>query len=223
MRRRTGDRGVPISRRRREVTTSNGAGDELEAPLQAWVRRECKARDLLHYHTHRSQRSEPGFPDSVIVGSRGILFRELKSDVGRPSAEQVRWLHRLGQAGADAGIWTPQDRRTGRILNELNWLARRRPAAITALGRDLAKTLYLLSCEAEPAAALHWDARSRHVDQQRWHLHSDAVLRMVRDALPHTAEQVDTWLRSHGLASPAPTRIFQALAEDLTRASARRP
>jgi hypothetical protein len=220
MSRRTGNGGIPISRRRRGVTVPYEARDQLEAPLQAYVRRECKARDLLHYHTHRSERSERGFPDSVIVGPRGAMFRELKSDTGRPDPEQLVWLRRLRAAGADAGIWTPQDRRSGRILNELNWLARQHRVPAGNLRGDLAKTLYLFShADDEPAAALHWDAGSRHVDRDRWHLNADTTVRMLLAVLPRTQEQIDAWLREHHLVNPDPARVFAVLGEDLARST----
>lgn len=192
--------------------------EELEAPLQRYVRAECRQRDLLHYHTARSDRSEPGFPDSVIVGPRGVLFRELKSDTGRPSAEQTTWLRQLQAAGADADVWTPQDKRSGRILNELNWVARRTVAAADALGDDLAKALYLFD-NTHPSADLHWDAGSRHVDRQHWQLRAGTVVRMLRAALPCTPEQAAVWIRHHGLIRPSPARVFRELDKALARAT----
>ncbi|MEU7905341.1 hypothetical protein [Actinoplanes sp. NPDC049118] len=219
MSRRTGPGGFLISRRRQGNTTPYGAHDELEAPLQAFVRRECKRRDLLHYHTHRSERSERGFPDSVIVGPRGVMFRELKSNIGRPDPHQLRWILRLRAAGADAAIWTPKDRRSGQILNDLNWLARA-PGRTRTLPADLAKTLYLFSrADEEPAAGAHWDAGSAHVDHDRWHLHAQTTIRMVLAALPHTPDQVGQWLREHHLTSPEASRVFAALRDDLARSA----
>ncbi|SDT74144.1 hypothetical protein [Actinoplanes derwentensis] len=218
MSRRTAASRIPGARAPRAAPPTPGPDEELEAPLQKYVRAECRERDLLHYHTARSDRSEPGFPDSVIVGPRGVLFRELKSGTGRPNADQVVWLQRLQDAGADADIWTPQDRRSGRILNELNWVARRAPAPADTVGDDLAKLLYLFE-NTHPAADLHWDAGSRHVDRHRWQLRADTVLRMVRAALPSTPEQAGAWMRRHGLIRPSPAQIFRALDEALTRTS----
>ena len=89
-----------------------------EDQLQAAVLDLCKLRGLLAYHTHDSRRSQPGFPDLVIAGSRGHLFRELKGSRGRTSTAQANWLYRLGASG-DAAIWTPADLRSGRIQKEL--------------------------------------------------------------------------------------------------------
>lgn len=51
-----------------------------------------------------------GFPDLVLVHpQRGVLFRELKTDVGHVTAEQEAWLDRLAGAGCDAKVWRPAD------------------------------------------------------------------------------------------------------------------
>jgi hypothetical protein len=59
-----------------------------------------------------------GFPDLVIVGPGGILYRELKTDVGRLSPEQVVWLRKLAVV-SDAGTWRPADLHDGTIEREL--------------------------------------------------------------------------------------------------------
>lgn len=63
-----------------------------------------------------------GFPDLVLVGRGGILYRELKTEKGRLSPEQVVWLRTLNSAGADAGIWRPADLECGTIELELRTL-----------------------------------------------------------------------------------------------------
>lgn len=60
------------------------------------------------YHTHDSRRSNPGFPDLVLVRDR-VLFRELKTDKGRLTKEQEDWIAKLTKAGANAGVWRPRD------------------------------------------------------------------------------------------------------------------
>lgn len=67
-----------------------------------------------------------GYPDLTIVGG-GVLFRELKSDRGQLSAEQVTWSARLKSAGADFAVWHPTDLRSGRIERELRALRVRKP------------------------------------------------------------------------------------------------
>lgn len=69
-----------------------------------------------------------GFPDCVLVGTR-VLFRELKADDGKPSAEQRGWYFALTRAGADVGYWTPDDWRSGRIEAVLRAISPKTPAA----------------------------------------------------------------------------------------------
>jgi hypothetical protein len=63
-----------------------------------------------------------GFPDLVIAGLGGQMFRELKSAKGVLSPEQVVWIGELTRGGADAGVWRPADLRSGRIEQELRAL-----------------------------------------------------------------------------------------------------
>ena len=69
----------------------------------------AKTLGCIVYHTHDSRRSEPGFPDLVIVGRSGFIFRELKTQKGYLSEAQVLWLDKLTAAGADADVWRPSD------------------------------------------------------------------------------------------------------------------
>ena len=81
----------------------------LEAEFQSQVRQICSLRGLLVYHTHDSRRSDAGFPDLVIVGSRGMLYRELKKQDGVVSPMQQYWIDRLHDVGCDAAVWRPSD------------------------------------------------------------------------------------------------------------------
>ncbi len=79
-----------------------------ERELQQLIREACAVFRLLCYHTHDSRRSEPGFPDLVVVGSR-CLFRELKTTRGRLTTAQTTWLTALAAASVDAAVWRPAD------------------------------------------------------------------------------------------------------------------
>lgn len=79
-----------------------------EAEFQAEVMRAALSLGLLAYHPYRSLKSVPGFPDTVIVGSRGVLYRELKMPKGKPSPEQLHWVAALTEAGQNVGIWRPE-------------------------------------------------------------------------------------------------------------------
>ncbi len=89
-----------------------------ERELLDVVRDACRWGGLLTFHTYDSRRSEPGFPDVVVVGPSGVIFRELKSERGRLTPDQVRWLDRLNAAGANAAVWRPADW-PARVLTEL--------------------------------------------------------------------------------------------------------
>jgi hypothetical protein len=51
-----------------------------------------------------------GFPDLVLVHkTRGLVFAELKSQTGRLSDKQERWIDLLTYSGAEAHVWRPTD------------------------------------------------------------------------------------------------------------------
>jgi len=51
-----------------------------------------------------------GFPDLVLAHpTRGVIFAELKSAVGRVSEAQRSWLDTLELAGVEAYVWRPTD------------------------------------------------------------------------------------------------------------------
>lgn len=75
----------------------------------------------LIYHTHDSRRSQPGFPDLVLVSEhRGrALFRELKTDAGGVSPAQFSWISGMILAKLNVGVWRPADLKSGRIIKDL--------------------------------------------------------------------------------------------------------
>lgn len=91
-----------------------------EAQLQASVLELCRDLGLYAYHTYDSRRCEPGWPDLVIVGAGGILFRELKDQRNMPTPEQRHVGRLLLAAGASWAIWRPGDLVTGQILDQLS-------------------------------------------------------------------------------------------------------
>ena len=97
------------------------ARDMSEDALLAQVRSAALTLGWIVYHTHDSRRSEPGFPDLVLVNPRQgrILWRELKKEKGRVSVEQRKWLDALRAAGQDVGVWRPADLLEERIVAEL--------------------------------------------------------------------------------------------------------
>jgi hypothetical protein len=81
---------------------------------------------LLWYHTFDSRKSNKGFPDLVVCGIGGVLYRELKTADGSVSPAQKKWLQALADAGQDAGIWRPDDVESQRVWKELRAVAYRR-------------------------------------------------------------------------------------------------
>ena len=77
-----------------------------EKQFQAHVALVARMKGWLVYHTYDSRRSEPGFPDLVLVREK-VLFRELKTDQGRVSPAQKVWAETLEQAESDYKLWRP--------------------------------------------------------------------------------------------------------------------
>jgi hypothetical protein len=78
-----------------------------ERIFQQVITEAARLGGWLVYHTHDSRRSEPGFPDLVLVRDR-VVFAELKTEKAKPTPEQLQWLERLEQAGAEVHLWRPQ-------------------------------------------------------------------------------------------------------------------
>lgn len=92
----------------------------LAGQVLAWSEKEFQEQVLnaaqalgwsLRFHVFDSRRSEPGFPDLVLVHpDRGwLMFRELKTEKGRTTPAQDRWMSGLGMVGMNVGVWRPRD------------------------------------------------------------------------------------------------------------------
>lgn len=84
-----------------------------ERQLLEAIRALAKRLDWLVYHTHDSRRSEPGFPDLVLVRDARVIFAELKTQRGRVSPAQDVWLKRLAEVShtleaVAAGLVAPE-------------------------------------------------------------------------------------------------------------------
>jgi hypothetical protein len=63
------------------------------------------------YHTYDSRRSNPGFPDLVLVRPPVLIAAELKTERGRVSPIQQAWLNELAQCHQiRTYLWRPADR-----------------------------------------------------------------------------------------------------------------
>jgi hypothetical protein len=85
------------------------ATNVTEKQFMAAVIEMAQMLGWLVYHTHDSRRSEAGFPDIVAVRRDRVIFIESKTERGRLSKEQERWLSALGLAGAEVHCWRPSD------------------------------------------------------------------------------------------------------------------
>lgn len=90
-----------------------------ERSFQASVIEICKLFGIAWYHTFDSRRSAKGWPDLAMVGKRGFITRELKSERGTVTPDQERWGEMLRQVGISWDVWRPEDLRSGRVENEL--------------------------------------------------------------------------------------------------------
>lgn len=60
----------------------------------------------VHHH-HDARRSEPGWPDLVLLRAGVAIFAELKREDGKVTAEQGHVLELLEAAGCEAVVWRP--------------------------------------------------------------------------------------------------------------------
>ena len=79
-----------------------------EEDLQQAVIDLAETLGWLCYHTHDSRRSQPGFPDLVMVRAPRILFAELKADKGVITNEQHQWMLALRETPAEVHLWRPE-------------------------------------------------------------------------------------------------------------------
>jgi hypothetical protein len=102
-------------------------GEDTKGGLKDHVIALCTTFGLTAYHTHLSiQSTVSGFPDVVITGPGGTIFRELKGDGKEPTPVQAVYLDKLAASGQDAAWWNPDDWYSGRIRRELEPLRRSR-------------------------------------------------------------------------------------------------
>lgn len=92
--------------------------DTYPEPFAAMTERQWMSHVIgfarLHawtvYHTHDSRRSVKGFPDLVLAKEgRPVVYAELKTETGKPTAEQQGWLALLRLTPSQAFLWRPRD------------------------------------------------------------------------------------------------------------------
>ena len=101
------------------------AANMSETELQSMVRKLCNRRGLIVQHDPDSTLAwEQGWPDLEIVGRRGIIYRELKIEHGRCSAEQWEVGRLIADGGGDWAVWFPSHLLDGTIERELDAIAK---------------------------------------------------------------------------------------------------
>ncbi len=88
-------------------TIQPALADLTEKQLTGQVVDLAKQLGWRRYHTYRSERSEPGWPDEALVRDRLVLL-ELKTERGRLSPAQKDWLRALRAAGVEAYVVRPR-------------------------------------------------------------------------------------------------------------------
>ncbi len=72
-------------------------GDVSEKDFMQQIVKLARTTGWLVFHTYDARRSEPGFPDLVMVRGAQLIFLEVKSYKGTTSVEQKEWMGRLRQ------------------------------------------------------------------------------------------------------------------------------
>lgn len=124
---------------RRSVSAGNMSEKDLDRRIRRIFNDINRLRPneeavLLTFHPYGQGGYQAGFPDWVILGPKGRLWRELKTANGRLTSAQQTWIARLRDLGDDVDVWRPADLYSGRITAELLTVAGlpqgvRRPAA----------------------------------------------------------------------------------------------
>lgn len=83
----------------------------------------CARLGIWWHHERDSRGTTPGWPDLVMLGSRGWLLAELKGPRGRRTPEQTDIAWRLLALGLPYRVWTPADLDSGAIWAELREIA----------------------------------------------------------------------------------------------------
>ena len=93
------------------VAIAKGNGWHVYHALPSMNRRGAWA---THFRGHK------GFPDLVLSHPVGdLVIVELKSEIGRVSEGQVRWLNSFAAAGIETHVWRPAQLRDGTIQQRL--------------------------------------------------------------------------------------------------------
>lgn len=95
------------------------------AVLCGVIERRADELGILWTHLPDTARriAHRGFPDYVLSGPFGTMFREVKTTGEQPDTDQRTWGWMLRAGGEDYAIWEPKDLPTERIYRELRRIA----------------------------------------------------------------------------------------------------
>ncbi len=74
----------------------------------------------VHVHSCNDPGCQRGFPDLVLIGRRGVLYRELKVPPDDLTREQRVIGYRLTASGQDYAVWTEADLASGLVWAQVN-------------------------------------------------------------------------------------------------------
>jgi len=79
-----------------------------ERQFQAAVMKIAAQLGWTFYHTYDSIGSQAGFPDLVLAKQdQCLIFAELKTEKGKVSKEQQKWMDLLDRTGVYVYVWRP--------------------------------------------------------------------------------------------------------------------
>jgi hypothetical protein len=82
----------------------------LLARLHGWLVMHTRAVEIRPGVWKTPLQGHAGYPDLTLAHkTRGVIFAELKSDIGRLSEKQELWLSTLNDAGMETHVWRPKD------------------------------------------------------------------------------------------------------------------
>jgi len=95
----------------------------LLAKLHGWLVMHTRAVEIRPGVWKTPLQGHAGYPDLTLAHKyKGVIFAELKSDIGRVSTMQKAWHETLSAAGAEVYVWRPKD-----IQDISDRLAKRKP------------------------------------------------------------------------------------------------
>lgn len=67
----------------------------------------ARSLDWLVHNTFQLKHAETGYPHLTMVREKRLIFAKFKLTTERPDDQQLLWLARLEQTGAEVYIWRP--------------------------------------------------------------------------------------------------------------------